>query len=145
MDVSSAADTSRTVLSRVSNEFFNSFWVHNHPYLLGRPVGPSSLMVRSTVFELSAPFSDILHSHYSIALRRYQLVNFDGKTFLGCKSRITLRTSSWDQVSRFVIGHQLILLEAFDWVLHLLLLAARTISVTSWRKIKCLINAKFAG
>jgi hypothetical protein len=83
-------------------------------YLLGRPVGPSSLRVRSTVFELSAPFSDMLHYHYSITLRRYQLVvNFDGKTFLGRKSRITLRTSSWDQVSPVIIAHQLILLEAF--------------------------------
>ena len=109
--------------------------------LLGRPVGSSSLMVRSTVFEVFAQFSDMLHSHYSVTLRRYQLVvNFDGKTFLGLKSRITLRTSSWDQVSRVVIAHQLILLEAFDWVLHHLLLAAPTISVTSYRKIKCLLT-----
>jgi len=83
--------------------------------LLGRPVGSLSLMVRSTVFELSAQFSDMLHAHYSITLRCYQLmVNFDGRTFLGRKSRITLRTSSWDQVSRVVIAHQLIPLEAFD-------------------------------
>ena len=77
--------------------------------LLGRPVGSSSLMVRSTVFELSAQFSDMLHTRYSTTLRCYQLVvNFDGKTFLGRKSRITIRTSSWDQVSRVVIAHQLI-------------------------------------
>jgi len=83
--------------------------------LLGLPVGPSSLTVRSTVSELSAQFSDMLHAHYSITLRHYQLVaNFDGKTFLGRKSQITLRTSSWDQVSRVVIAHQLTLLEAVD-------------------------------
>jgi hypothetical protein len=83
--------------------------------LLGRLVGSSSLMVRSTVFELSAQFSDMLHSHYSITLRRYKLVvNFDGKTFLGRKSRTTLRFFSWDQVSRVIIAHHLVLLEAFD-------------------------------
>ena len=75
-------------------------------YLLGRPVGPSSLMVRPTVLELSAPFSEMLHYHYSITIRRYQLVvNFDTITFLGRKSRITLLISSWYQVSHVVIAH----------------------------------------
>ena len=115
MDVLRAADKSRTVLSRVSNEFSARSEFTTVLSLLGRPVGSSSLMVRSAVFELSAHFSDALHTRYSTTLRCCQLaVKFNGKTFLGRKSRITLRTSSWDQVSRVVIAHQIIPLEAFD-------------------------------
>jgi hypothetical protein len=38
--------------------------------------------VRSTIFDLPATFSDILHSRYAVLLRRDRLtVNFDGETF----------------------------------------------------------------
>lgn len=75
------------------------------------------LDVRSTVFKFPAPFSDKLHSRYVIVLPLYQItLNFDGGNLFRPQNRITLRTSSRDQVSSVALAHQLVSWIACDWL-----------------------------
>jgi len=98
--------------------------------------------VCSTISDLPATFSDILPSRYAVFLRRDRLtVNFvGGKPFFHWK-RMTLRTSSWDQVfSPVAITNRLILWTLYDSFLRSLLHFTRTTSDTSYRKIKSCIS-----
>jgi hypothetical protein len=66
------------------------------------------------------------------------VVNVDGETCIAHENRFTLRSVQPNQVTT---AHHLIPWNAFDLARHLLHIISTT-NVTSYRKIKCLINTK---
>lgn len=65
--------------------------------------------VQSTIFKLSAPISDMLHSHYAINVHLCKLVeNFNGETCLPQRNRITPQTYMHVRIPHVIASaHQL--------------------------------------
>jgi hypothetical protein len=96
----------------------------------------------SKILEIHTQFADILQSQYVTTIPLCEMaVNFNGETHFACKNRITVRTSSRDQVASTYPHKQHLTDSLLRYLLHVIV----TPSAHSHRHIKYFITTKFTG